>query len=79
MEDDCGLILDNYTLEISIHVLRVEDNPAFDFIGPKVAISIHVLRVEDDKPATGAYGGAGISIHVLRVEDDASVHPLSKN
>ena len=56
---------------ISIHVLRVEDDPQPRAAAPGLPISIHVLRVEDDlciPPRRG--GGLDISIHVLRVEDD---------
>ena len=41
--------------EISIHVLRVEDDGADADDVVKAIISIHVLRVEDDTAAIVAY------------------------
>ena len=40
--------LGNYQREISIHILRVEDDNAFILAHAYFVISIHILRVEDD-------------------------------
>ena len=66
----CGLILDNYTLEISIHVLRVEDDSVL-ITGKRCEVYFNPRP-----PCGGRLFGlclscfSGISIHVLRVEDD---------
>ena len=61
---------------ISIHVLRVEDDPARPRAPRSGEISIHVLRVEDDAESSGTDGeSCKISIHVLRVEDDVGKLP----
>ncbi len=58
-------------LEISIHVLRKEDDPDKLLRQYIPKISIHVLRKEDDGIAPPAKTAAmHISIHVLRKEDD---------
>ena len=57
---------------ISIHVLRVEDDPELLTGGHQRKISIHVLRVEDDTAGRAQVQPHRISIHVLRVEDDQS-------
>ena len=74
----CGgrLLVESITADpcsISIHVLRVEDDPADITTHHSIFISIHVLRVEDDFVREVSACGGGISIHVLRVEDDFSL------
>ena len=56
--------------EISIHVLRVEDDQERHKSAHAACISIHVLHVEDDFLAVCLYAAGRISIHVLHVEDD---------
>ena len=61
----------DFTLwDISIHVLRVEDDPQWQTTPRSTQISIHVLRVEDDALDLCNHFQHLISIHVLRVEDD---------
>ena len=62
--------------DISIHVLRVEDDQNPDYIKQPGEISIHVLRVEDDCIYPSPCRCAAISIHVLRVEDDEAASPV---
>ena len=59
------------SIDISIHVPRVEDDSAHRVRTCRSRISIHVPRVEDDD-AEGIKGiiDTAISIHVPRVEDD---------
>ena len=42
------MVAANNITPISIHVLRVEDDPQFETFPLDKYISIHVLRVEDD-------------------------------
>ena len=44
---------------ISIHVLRVEDDPKMTERAAQVIISIHVLRVEDDKRQLSGWAPSG--------------------
>ena len=57
--------------QISIHILRVEDDIQSRPCRVMQRISIHILRVEDD-PLQNSDKSATlcISIHILRVEDD---------
>ena len=58
-------------LEISIHVLREEDDVVRHLLHTIPYISIHVLREEDDHAVRGRLDARlNISIHVLREEDD---------
>ena len=56
--------------QISIHVLREEDDIVNGIVYRCLNISIHVLREEDDGHRQKRAAHKHISIHVLREEDD---------
>ena len=69
--DDFGR---NRWADISIPVLRVEDDSGAVLGLHQGGISIHILRVEDDYNLAETDEIKKISIHVLRAEDDYPWH-----
>ena len=75
-------------IKISIHVLRVEDDPPFHHTYEHTAISIHVLRVEDDSASDRIFctaenfnprppcGGRPLSVISSRRTPIISIHVL---
>ena len=57
-------------MEISIHALRKESDPARQWRRAGVGISIHALRKESDGYVQEVADHLDISIHALRKESD---------